>query len=557
MFTLPALRDVMRRPAFSLPAIIGLALGIGATTAVFSVFSAMLLRSNGIDDPKRIAAIWRTDEEHGQKHVEASYANLRQWRMARETFSEVALASSVNLDFPLFAGPQPEHVDGTTVSGNFFRLLGAVPAAGRFFTDEDDRPGGPLLLVISHRLWTTRLGGDYGAIGRQYRVGPNTATVIGVAGREFDFPRDVDIWAPLRASWPTVEQNAQLGVFRAVARLAAGVTAEQAGARLSVIARQAEATLPPGSPKYGVLVRPMMDEIHGAARPAVWIMFGAVWVVLLIACANAANLLLARGAERSREVALRAALGADRARLIRLLLGEAAVIAGVSGVLGLGLAMAGVRALASLAPADVPRIAEASIDPGVLLFGVVLTAGTVLLFGFVPAVMVSNRDPIEAMKQGGQRTTASRSNRDLRRWLIVGEVAMSAFPLIGAGLLLRSFANMAAVDPGFRPERILTFRLTLEKPDQESRRAFYGQVLERVRSLPGVESAGAILLRPLSGTVGWDTTYVVEGQSPEQLKSNPNGNYQATSPDYFRTMGIRLVAGRDFTPPTRIQRRAP
>ncbi len=542
-----SLRGLLRDRAFSLPAIGGLALAIGATTTVFSVFSAMLLRPMGLRDTGGIVALWATDLPHGQDHVEVCYSDLLHWRKATAIFEDVALASSVNLDFPLLGNGPPEHVDSSTVSGNFFQLLGATPLFGRLFGDEDDQPGAPIRIVLSHRLWQARFGGDRGVIGRQLRLGSDSATVIGVARPEFDFPLDVEVWVPLRAAWPEVESSAADRVFRAVARLKPGITPAMAQAGLAVVARQAEQTLPPGSARYGVLATPILDEIYGAARPAVLVMLGAVGLVLLIACANVASLLLSRGMERGREIAIRFALGASRGRIARLLLGEAALIAAVAGAIGLLLASIGVDALAAIAPAEVPRIGQASVDAPVLAFGFVLTFATVLFFGLAPAVISSGGDPNDALKQAGPRSTGSLRHARFRRLLIAGEAAVAAVLLVGAGLLAHSFANLSAVDPGFRSERVLTFRITQEKADQASRQSLYSEVLRRVRSLPGVESAGAILIRPLSGTVGWDTVYSVEGQPAAEQLRNPNGNYEAISPDYFRTMGIHMIAGRDFT----------
>jgi putative ABC transport system permease protein len=540
-----SIRRLARHRAFTLPAVAGLALGIGSTTAVFSVVNTMLLRSMGFTKTDRLVAVWATDVKRGQKHVEVCYQDLLDWRGEKGLFEEVALASSVNLDFPIAGDGPPQQVDATTVSGNFFRVMGATPAAGRLFTDEDDIPGAPARVVISHRLWSTRYGGRPDIVGRQVRIAGDGVTVIGVLPPEFDFPREVDVWAPLRVSFPTVEKQPRFRVFRSVARLKPGITVEQAQAHLRVVAERNNANVPAGFGTFGVLVTPMLEEVFGAAHKAAWVLFGAVALVLVIACANAAGLLLARATSRSRDLAIRAVLGAGRSRLIRFLLSESLLLAIASGLLGLAVARVCVSLLVRMAPPDVPRLGMVTLDTPVLLFGIALTFGTVLLFGLTPAVVASNRDPQEALKHAGTRTTAGRWYTQARRLLIAGQVALAVVLLVGAGLLMRTFARLASLDPGFHPERILTFRITLGKPDQESRRIFYGHVLERIRALPGVESAGAILIRPLSGIVGWDTVYSVEGQSFEEGIANPNANYEAISPEYFRTMGIR-IQGRDF-----------
>jgi len=529
------LRQLRRAPAFAFPVVIGVAVAVGAATAVFSVFSAIQLRSLGVDNPQRLVALWRADEAHGQKSVELSYRDLTEWQKADDVLDGMALASSVNLDLSVYVGDRPEQVDSTTVSGNYFRVLGATPFAGRLLTEDDDRAGATAA-VLSYRFWRTRLGGDFGIVGKSLRVSGGAVTVVGIARPEFDFPRDVAVWLPLHAAWPDVERSADLGVFRSVARLKPGVTAARARTRLEAIGA-----------RRPVLVTPLLDEMFGAARPATWILLGAVLLVLLIACANAANLLLNRAAERGRELAIRTALGASRKGLFRLLVAEAAILAAASGALGLILAAVGIRVIVALAPAGVPRIADAALDPWVLLFGLGLAMVTVLLFGFGPAFLASRRDPNEVLQQAGRGSTRSHAQSRLGRLLLALEGALTALLLVGAGTLVHSFANLAAVDPGFRPQRILTFRVTLENAEASRRAALYSDVLSKVRALPGVESAAAVLIRPLSGAVGWDTVYAVEGQPPSRSQDNPNGNYEAISPDYFRTMGIRLVAGRDFT----------
>ncbi len=541
-------RQLLRSRAFTIPAICGLALGIGATTAIFGVYHALLLRSMGFQEVNRLVSLWPTDIQRGQKHVEASQGDLLEWRKRASLLDEIALASSVNLDFTLTGNGQPQQVESTIVTGNFFRALGAKAAAGRLLQDEDDTVNSAKRAVISYRLWQTRFGGQQSVIGTQMRSGAESFTIVGVTSSEFDFPRDVDVWIPLRIGFPTVDQQPQLRVFRAIARLKPDVGVGQARAQMDVIARQMIETAPAGSgTDLGIIVTPMLDEIYGDAKLAIWMIGGSVILVLLIACANASNLLLARATLRGRELAIRAALGAGRTQLVRLLLMEGFILASAAGIAGLVLAKVGVAMIARLAPPDVPRMDQVSIDSPVLLFGVAITFATILIFALVPALIASQRDPQEALQQAGTRVSSSRSQARLRGALVVLEVALSTVLLVAAGLLLRSFSELTHVDPAFNPERVLTFRITTSKPDQESRRAFYSQLLERLRSLPGVESAAAVLLRPLSGNVGWDAVYGVEGQSPEDLLRNPNANYEAVSPDYFRTMGIRMVAGRDFT----------
>jgi len=500
------LRALIKRPAFTIPCVAGLALGIAAASSVFSVWAAVELDTLGFRDPARLAAVWLTDPAHGQQQVELSYAD---WQ-ALQHVADVALASSVNLDFSLYIGDRPEHADGTTVTGNFFAVTGAKPLAGRFLNENDDRPGDPARIVLAYRFWRSHFHGDRGVIGREVRLGSGTATIIGIARPDFDFPRDVDLWVALRPSWPDVEKSATLGVFRSIARLPRGMSPLLARDRFDAVLHQARIET------LGTLVKPVRDETFGSARPAATMLLGGVALLLLIACANAANLTLALHADRAKEFAIRVAVGASRGQMLRMLAAESFAVAVIATASGLLLARAALALFVRFAPIE-----------SVALRWPVAQA---LVLCLVPTALA----------------LSLRSRVRTRGFLIGAEVALSTVLAISAGLLARSFAHLSAVDPGFRADRILTFRVTTEIPGQPARRALYTQILEKLRALPGVESAGAVLLRPLSGAVGWDTVYAVEGQSPMEIRSNPNGNYEAISSDYFRTMRIPIVAGRDF-----------
>ena len=529
-----SIRRLLSTPSFTLPAIGALALAIAATTAVFSVVHATMLQSIGFADTDRITAIWATDPARGQKQVETCYRELLDWQKQTDIFSHVALASSVNLDYPLLGDGQSQQIDGAIVSGAFFHVLGTSPAAGRLLDANDDQPNAEPHIVISHRLWQSRYGADPKIAGRQIRIGPGTATIVGVTPPQFDFPRDVDVWIPLRVSWPTVEQQPRFRVFRTIGKLKPGVSHEQAEARPNSLPRDKES--------YPSTVTPILDEIYGPARKAIWMLMGAVVLVLLIACGNVANLLLARATSRRDEFAIRGALGAGRWRLVKLVLEESLLLCSAASILGLGLGWAAIRALAAFAPPEVPRVDAASMNVPVLLFGLAISFATVLLFGLAPSVIASN----EALKLGRGQSSDRAQNR-LRSLLVISEIALSVVLLVGATLLVRSFQALSSVDPGFRADHILTFRVTTNLPQQEQRKQRYTAILDRLRSLPEVESAAAVLLRPLSGLVGWDGVYAVEGQSAEDQKRNPNINYEAISPEYFKTMGIRILAGEDFT----------
>lgn len=536
------LRAILKRPALALPTIAGLMVGIGASTAVFSAYSAM--ESIGFRDPGRLVSIWLTDPAHNQPQVELSFGDWRAWRgNSQVAAADVALASSVNLDFSMYFDGVPEHVDGSTVTGNFFRVLGATPLAGSLLTDDDDQPGAPLRIVISHRMFVARFGGDYGVVGRQVRLGGSTAVVAGIARPEFDFPRDTAVWLPLRPASPDIEKSAWIGVFQSVARLGPGMTPARAQAQLDAALRL-DSSRPATAPALATVLKPIRDEVYGVARPAVAMLMGAVLLLLLIACANAANLMLALHAERAGEMAVRAVLGAGRWRIARMLMSESAAIAAIGGLGGLALARGAIAVFAGLAPPEMPSVDRITLNWPVALFGLGITAIALLLFSAGPALLTSIVGGVNSSQVGSGSRTIGGKNR-LRHQLITAEVALSVMLVIGAGLLLRSFRNLAAVDPGFRAEHILTFRITTEFGDQPSRRAMYSRVLEKLRALPGVESAGAILLRPLSGAVGWDTNYLAEGQQVTGV-TNPSGNYEAISPGYFQSLRIPLIAGRDF-----------
>ena len=373
----------------------------------------------------------------------------------------------------------------------------------------------------------------------------DTVTIIGVMRHDFDFPRDVDVWIPLLAGFPGAPQQKNLRVFRAIARLRDGVSVDKARAEMDVIARRLDET----KQGYTVAITPMIDAVFGNARAALWILMAAVLLVLVVACLNVGNLLLARGVVREREMAIRAALGASRARLIRQLLIESLMLAVLGTTLGFLLLELALRAVAIFAPADVPRIDEVSITPLIMAVTVALAFTTTLLVRGRPgAAGIATRFG-RSLKETTLSATPSVRRVRLRNALVVAEVALSVLLACGAGLLVRSFRELSALDPGFDSNRVLTFRVTLNSKwqTQEKRREFYGGVIEKVSALPGVESTAAVLLRPLSGAVGWDNPFTVEGQSPEQQASNPNANYEAISPGYFRTMRIPLICGRDFT----------
>jgi predicted permease len=508
--------------------IVTLAVGIGANAGMFAAVSAVLLHPLPFAQPERLAVLWAADRGHAGQQVEVSFGDFLEWQRRSKTFQSFAALSSVNLDVALTGDGRPQQIEGMLTSAGFFDVLGARAALGRVPGADEVEHGGRFLGVISHRLWRTRYHSDPHIAGRTITADHGPVTIIGVMPADFDFPHNVDLWYPAPSA--ILSRDLALGVYRVIGRLAPGRTLAESRAEMESIARAIDARR-----GLGVRVEPFEAAIYGGSRAALWALMGAVGLLLFAACVNAANLLLSRAQARRNEMRLRAALGTGRGRLIRQVLTESLPSAVLSWGLGLLLAHYGLGVLVALAPKDIPRILEAGISPQVVIYSGLLTLLVVLLFA-LPA----------ALEDGAPRKWMR--NR-LRPFFAVGQVAVSVVLISGAWSLARGFVERGRVDPGFRRDRVISFRLTLSRQEhasQDARKRFYRDVLERLRRTPGVESAAAVLLRPLAGTVGWDTAFTVEGQSAEEAKRTPSANYEAISPDYFRTMRIGWAAGRVF-----------
>lgn len=543
------LRLLGKSPGFTLVALITLALGVGATSAVFSIMKAVLLNPYAIDDPDGVVMVWDNNVARGHGEVEISYPNFVDWREQNRVFTEMAALPSVNFDVTITGGDEPHQVEATFVSVNFFSLLGARPALGRTLAPQDDVKGAPAI-VISDSLWQRQFGARADIIGTRLTIDGEAVTVVGVMPPEFAFPKGAEIWAPLAHNAEEWMKNRSFRVLRAVARLKPGIGLAQARADMESVAANLAKQYPEANNGFGVILVPLVDTIFGNARPALYALFAAVLLVLLIACVNVANLLLARGAARQKEIAVRLALGAGRLRIVRQLLTESLILSVLGGLLGLYCAFVGLDYLVKLAPQDIPRINEVQIDWPVILFSLTLCVITALLFGLAPALQSSQPALTEWLKESSGRATGGARTRRLRAFFVVCEIALAVVVMIGAGLLVRSFRAQQQLDAGYNAKNVLTFRVALPQAkytNSEARTAFYEKLLARLETLPGVQSAGAVLMRPLSGTVGWDYPFTIEGQSPEAQAANPYSNYQAISPNYFRTMGITMVKGRDFT----------
>ena len=544
-----AARTLGRSPAFTLAAVLCLALSIGANTAVFSILNAVLLRGLPYQDPEKIVMIWNQFPGDGTPKLEWSDAEFLDLRERATAFSEIA-ATRPGL-FNLTGDGEPELLVGVRVSANLFHLLGVRAAVGRTFRPEEEQPGRDKVVVLSHGFWQRRFGSDPKVVGRRLLINGQPFTVVGVTPPEFYFRRKGrDLWMPLAIDRGALaaRDDRWMEVY---ARLKPGFTEERAQADLAAVAarfRQDHPEAYPPKSHYGITLVPYRDEVVGAIRPALLVLGAAVGLVLLIACANVANLLLARATTRDREVALRAALGAGRSGLIRQFLTESVLLAGAGGALGLLLAWWAVKAVVKMDPGRVPRLDEVAIDGRVLAFTLLISLLTGVIFGLIPALQVFKADFVDALKEGS-KGSAGAVRQLARRTLVVFEVAVALVVLVGAGLMMRSYRLLQRVDPGFRTEHLLTLELYLpaaKYPQPQQQAAFFEQLLARLKTLPGVRSAGAVNAVPL-GVVQWIGEVEVEGRPPAPGQLNPSAGWRVNSPDYFATLGIPLLAGRAFS----------
>lgn len=542
-----AVRQALKNPGFTLAAVVTLGLGIGAATAIFSMVDAILLRPLPFQDQGRLVSLWGEMKQRDQSFVEVSLQDFKDWRDHSQVFSGLALVTTNDADIALTGRDEPLHVRARLTSDNLFQVLGAKAFLGRtFLPGQEDKPGTSVIL-LSHGFWQRHFGSDPAVVGSKILLDGEPHIVVGVMPRGFHYPDDADLWSTLSGIYAVPQLN-DLRIFHAVGRLKPGVTLEQARQDLLRVSAQMERERPATNQGYSSQILPLAHEILGDTRPALLLLLGAVGLLLLIACANVAGLLLARAAGRQKETAIRTALGASRARIVRQLLTESLLLALLAAGLGLLLAWGGLRILEAIGPGDIPRLDEVALDGRVAGFALLAALATAVLFGLAPAFQTARPDLTAALKEGG-KSSASRHAGRLRNLLVAGEVALALVVLVLAGLVLRSFAELQRTDLGFRPQNLLTFRLTLygsSYPEEHAWANLFQSVLERVRALPGVDGAALVLLRPLSGPIGWDYDFTVEGQTPDQQATNPMSNHERVSPGYFTTMGIPLLQGRDF-----------
>jgi putative ABC transport system permease protein len=544
-----AFRSLLKAPGFAAVAILTIALGIGANTAIFTIVNALLMRPLPYASPERLVMVWQDLRARGGPADEwATPGNFVDWKAERGVFENLAAISGWR---PTLTGAgEPEALPGEQVSHEYFAVLGINPALGRDFAPEDDVPNARRVAILSHELWMRRFGGDRSAVGRVVTLSGEPHEIVGVLPPRF---RPIvnstgEIWRPLRLNRANPSRGAIF--LRVVARIPPGLSLDRAQAGATQLAKRLEAVYPQHNEKTNFDLQPLHDSVTGQIKPGLLALLAGVAFVLLIACANIANLLMARGSGRGRELAVRAAIGAGRARIVRQLLTESVLLAAAGGVAGLLVGVWSVDALVALAPANAPRLNEIRLDAAVFAFATLITLVTGLLFGLAPAAQHSRVDITHALKDGG-RGSAGTGGRTLRRSLIAVEVALALVLLTGGVLLIQTFVKLQAADLGFRTEGVLIGsvappRVTYQKPERYI--ALYDQLLEKLSAIPGVQQAAITSIPPLSAGDN-DTGITIEGRPAPTLQSEtPVTWYRSVSAGYFDLIGMRLVRGHGFTP---------
>jgi predicted permease len=539
-------RMLRKKPGFALVAVLTLALGIGANTAIFTVIYGVLLRPLPFNDADRIVWMWGTVRDRGNR-ASVSPLDFLDYRARSQSFEEFAASISIPISFNLTGSGEPERLSGAAVTTNYFAALGARPLLGRSFVPDEEQAGRDRAVILSHSLWQRRFGADPQVIDRAITLDGQSFTVVGVMPPGVRFPFDADLWRPLSFDANPEMRQRKAHFLRPIGRLKADVTLDRAQAEIDAIALQLEEQYPDTNTKWTMLLVPLQERIVGDIRPTLWIMLGAVGFVLLIACSNVANLLLARSAARQREMAIRLAMGASRWRVVRQMLTESMLLSLAGGGLGVLLALWGVEVLVSFSDASIPRAAEIGVNAQVLAFTLIVSLITGTLFGLAPALGASRPDLHGALKEGG-RNIGSAPNR-LRSLLVVAESALAVVLLIGAGLLIKSFVKLQQVSPGFEADRVLTMRIDLpparySTPQQAAN--FFQRLQQAVAALPGAEAVGMVSELPLSGQPN-DGPFAIEGRPPNAPDQEPLADFRRVNQDYFRALGIPLLKGRAFT----------
>jgi predicted permease len=543
-------RMLWKSPAFTIVAVVALTLGIGANSAIFSVVNAVLLRPLPYENPEQLITPWGSRGAGSQRRAIVSYPDYADWRDETQTLSHLTAYSGSGV-LLRGDGGEPEPLSGVNASANLFSLLPVTLAQGRGFNSEEDQAGATPVIVLGHGVWRRRFNSDPQLVGRQITIGTTSMTVLGVLPEGFKFPVDAsrtDFIRPLAQAIGERTKRRGSYSFRTLARLKPGVTIAQAEAEMKATGQRLEQQYPDEGLRLGLSLVPLHEDLVAGIRPSLLVLLGAVGFVLLIACANVANLLLARAAGRQKEIAIRTAMGASRVRVIRQLLTESLLLSLVGGTLGLLLALWGVDLLVAASPVDIPRLKEVGLDTSVLVFTISVSVLTGIIFGLAPAWQATKIDLNEALKEGSRGSTEGLRHNRLRSLLVVSEVALSLVLLISAGLLIKSFLRLREVNPGFDAENVLTTSLSLSrtkyaKPEQQQ--LFFQEVSRRIKDVHGVEAVGLVDPLPLSGSFSANT-FFIEGRPPAAPEDKPSSNFRHVSPDYFRAMNIPLLRGRIF-----------
>jgi putative ABC transport system permease protein len=543
-----SIRRLAKAPVFTAIVIVTLALGIGANSAIFSVVNTVLLRALPYRDPAQLVSIEHFYPSLNNMEAPVSARGFRDYRDKTKSFASVAVESQFGAN--LTGTGDPERIPGVRVSGDWFRTLGVPPQLGRALNRDDDEPGHEHVVVLSDGVWTRLFARQPSAIGQTIELNGESYQIVGVMPPQFRsfFARTADLFVPLALPAAAFTRGYTNEYLNAVARLKPGVSIQGAQAEMTTFAENLKRANPNTfSPKWTLKLRSLDDLSSGRIRPALFVLLGAVGFVLLIACANVANLLLARAAMRIKEIAIRAALGADRASLVRQLLTESVLLAVAGGVLGLALAQWSVKSLVALNP-NLPRASEVGIDTNVVVFTLLVSLGTGLLFGLAPALQTSRANLQETLKDGSRSGTADFAGRTLRRGLVIAEVALSLTLLVGAGLLIKSVARLQGVDPGFDPHGVLVFNLNLPQvkyPSDTAQILFTDQLMQRLNAVPGVRAAGLTSVIPFGG--GWSTSsFNIENLIVPPGQNGPWGDVRIVSPEFFSALRIPLRRGRLF-----------
>ena len=537
------MRMLIKNPGFTIVAVITMALGIGANTALFSVVNGVLLKSLPFKDPDRLVFAMETNAKFPPPGIGSSTLNYRDWKEQNHSFE--TLSARTGFIANLTSSDQPERIQGEKVTWDYFTTLGVAPLTGRTFTADEDRPGGEPVILLSEGLWRRRFGSDAGIVGQTVPINGQAATVIGIMPN--DYRPNIEFWMPLAISYQNADRN--LHNIQVVGRLAPGVTQEAAQTEMSAIAQRLAEQYPDLNTGWGVAVIPYQSLVTFNVRWALLVLLAAVGVVLLIACANVANLLLARAASREKEIAIRLAMGATRGRLIRQVLTESVLISLIGGMVGVLIALWSTQALISLNPQGIPRSGEIGVDGRVLVFALLASVAAGILFGLVPAWQSSRANVNETLKESGKSTTGHARGHRLRSALVVVQIGFAFMLLVCAGLLIKSFAQLQRVSVGFNQQHLLTLQVTLP-PAQYSKPSdvlgFYREAGERLAALPGVIAAAGISNVPLAGG-GPQFIFSVEGRPLPTPADAPIASYRIVTGDYFATMNIPLIQGRTFT----------